>query len=151
MKKTNSAMSALDTQQSAIKDMLETARKLQSIRKDMSELLDNVFPPSLHEGYDDHLEEAMDFVQMGVVDNLLLSLEWRAGWDNSAPDSRDDFFSGLECPFELSCEQEKPWELDELISEAHDEMSKPCTEEELRGFFSKMSVLLDEGEEATSE
>lgn len=151
MKKTNSAMSALDTQQSAIKDMLETAHKLQSIRKDMSELLDNVFPPSRHEGYDDHLEEAMDFVQMGVVDDLLLALEWRAGWDNSAPDSRDEFFSDRDCPFSLAAErsQEEPYVLDELISEAPDEMSKPATEEELRAFFSEMSEYLDEGEEGS--
>lgn len=144
MKNNTSALSALDTQQSAIKDMLETAHKLQSIRRDMSELLDNIFPPSLNEGYDDHLEEAMDFVQMGVVDNLLLSLEWRAGWDNSAPDSRDDFFESLECPFELSCEQEKPWERDELISEEPDEMDKPATEKELRAFFSSTREMLKE-------
>jgi len=142
-------MSALDTQQAAIKDMLETANKLQSIRQDMSELLDNVFPPSQHEGYDYHLEDAMDFVQMGVVDNLLLALEWRAGWDNSAIDSRDDFFSGLECPFDLSCgrEKEESYVLDELISEAPDEMDRPATEKELRAFFSEMSEMLDEGEE----
>ena len=86
----------------------------------------------------------MDFVQMGVVDNLLLSLEWRAGWDNSAPDSRDNFFNDLECPFELSCEQEKPWELDELISGAPDEMDKPATEKELREFFSSTREMLKE-------
>jgi|14_taG_2_1085336.scaffolds.fasta_scaffold34668_2 hypothetical protein len=146
MKNKKRAMSVLDTQQSAIKDMLETAHKLQSIRQDMSELLDSVFPPSQHEGYDDYLEEAMDFVQLGVVDDLLLALEWRAGWDNSAIDSRDDFFSGLECPFELSCErqQEEPYVLDELISEAPDEMDKPATEKELREFFSSTREMLKE-------
>lgn len=134
----------LDTQQANINAVLETSQKLKSIRQDMVQLLDFIFPP--FEGYDDHVDDAMDFVQMGVVDELLQALEWRAGWDNSDPAARSEFFAERDCPFDIACKrsQEETPVLDQLIAEAPDESGEPVTDEEFQVWLSEMREMLKE-------
>ena len=145
MKNKTSALSAqLDTQQANINAVLETSQKLKSIRQDMVQLLDFIFPP--FEGHDDHVDDAMDFVQMGVVDELLQALEWRAGWDNSDPAARSEFFAERDCPFDIAYNrsQEETPVLDQLIAEAPDEVGEPVTDEEFQVWLSEMREMLKE-------
>lgn len=144
----------LDTQIASVEAALEINSKRKTLRIKVEQLLEQVFPCDEPDIGHDWVNDAMEFFRFGVEDVLLEGLRW-PGYevDEVDPVELKEFFEELGCPRQISYDRplNKPYVLDELISEAPDEMSKPCTEEELRGFFSRMSVLLDEGEEATNE
>ena len=151
MKNKTRAMSAqLDKQIAAVDAALEINAKRKTLRIKVEQLLEQVFPCDEPDGGHDWVNDAMEFFRFDVEDVLLEGLRW-PGYevDEVDPVELKEFFDELGCPRQIAYDRPlgKPYALDELISEAHDEMSKPCTEEELRGFFSGMSEMLDEGEE----
>lgn len=141
----------LDTQIASVEAALETNLKLKNLRIKVEGLLEQVFPCDGPADGHDWVDNAMEFFELGVEDVFLEAISYRGGERGKVhPDEREEFFGDLGCPCQIAGErhqQEKPYVLDELISEAYDGMSKPATEEDLRGFFSGVSEMLDEGEE----
>ena len=147
----NSALSAkLDSQIASVESVLEINSKRKTLRIKVEQLLEQVFPcDELDDGHD-WVNDAMEYFRFGVEDALLEGLRW-PGYevDEVDPVELKEFFDGLGCPRKIAWDRplEETCVLDELISEAHDEMSKPATEKELRGFFSSTREMLEDTEE----
>jgi len=113
----------LDTQIASVEAALETSSKIKILRGKVEELLDNAFPSNGYcDGYD-LVDEAMEFFRLGVEDVLLERLPWCSDETEEGDiHARKDFLDDLGCPFEISesRDEDPPYVLDELISEAHD-------------------------------
>lgn len=138
----------LDTQIASVEAALETNLKLKNLRIKVEGLLEQVFPCDEPDDGHDWVNDAMEFFELGVEDVFLDAISYRGSErDEVHPDERKEFFKDLGCPCQIAGDrqqQEKPYVLDELISEAPDEMSKLATDEELRAFFSEMREMFKE-------
>jgi len=137
----------LDKQIASVEAALEINSKRKILRVKVEELLEQVFPCDEPDDGHDWVSDAMDFFRFGVEDVLLEGLSWRGDEVGEVdPVELKEFFDELGCPRQIAYDLplEKTPVLDELISEAPDEMSRLATDEELRAFFSEMREMFKE-------